>query len=283
MNTKARIFGELDPFWETGTEGVLWSVRCPYLPSYDGDFILKNGDFLTVLNDDCSVLWAGKIKYEYRRNFVLFPNQKDFPGGGQQSVGNYWVHGLQKNLDPDTWADMFFARKQAMLITKPRINHPFLSHPDDLEQILTNMPFGRALQLYSSALYSWLSFSSDGSFRSYAQEWNFELEDIIKVLGNLRKDEIDRWKTYPKYPNDKLIDANLHTFTRVGLLYGIYGDLYFAFRTKEDRYNWLNDSSLINGNTSPKELLCSYHLKDIITVRKLTSSLLSFPSVVLID
>lgn len=100
----APISGILEGFWETGTEGVLWSL-CEEPPrGYDGLHILENGDQLTVFNEDGSVLWQGVIDLEYETGYRPFPQNPEY---GQQAALGYWVHGCQRGFAIDDWAYMF--------------------------------------------------------------------------------------------------------------------------------------------------------------------------------
>ena len=88
-----QIFGRLDAFFETGTEGVVWSVADQRLPGYDGLWPLQFGDHLDVLDANGETLWQGIIKLEYDNRRVALHNQ--------QEVLGYWVHGLQDGADPE--------------------------------------------------------------------------------------------------------------------------------------------------------------------------------------
>jgi hypothetical protein len=63
------IFGSLEPFSETGTEGIVWSI-CEYgKDGYDALHCLKNGDRLTVYSDvrDGEVEWEGKLEFSEKK------------------------------------------------------------------------------------------------------------------------------------------------------------------------------------------------------------------------
>lgn len=111
-----RVSGILDPFFETGTEGVIWSIydpRCALGEPYEGLHDLKNGDHLTVYErDGITVRWKGTIKLEYKRNWRPYPMNPQY---GQQEVLGFWVHGLQEDLSPEDWARMFFDKLPAVL------------------------------------------------------------------------------------------------------------------------------------------------------------------------
>ena len=104
MNT---IKGKLDPFFETGTEGVIWSLYEDGKEGYDALVILDQGDYLTIFDpeDSTKVVWEGNIDLEYERNYHPYPMN---PKYGQQAVMGYWVHGIQRDVEPDDWGIWFF-------------------------------------------------------------------------------------------------------------------------------------------------------------------------------
>ena len=110
--------GLLEPFSETGSEGVMWSLQEPG-KGYDGLHTLQDGDLLTVFNDTAKkdILWQGEVKLEFKRNWRSFENPK-YPEIGQQEIGGWWVHGFQEGLDPEKWAQMFFDAKPATVTAK---------------------------------------------------------------------------------------------------------------------------------------------------------------------
>lgn len=108
------IKGKLDPFFETGTEGVIWSVYEDGKEGYDGLHCLEDGDYLMVFNpDDDSLVWEGNVNLEYERNYRPYPMN---PKYGQQEVYGFWVHGLQENVEPEDWGTWFFKSYPANLI-----------------------------------------------------------------------------------------------------------------------------------------------------------------------
>lgn len=105
-NARTRVVGTLEPFFETGTEGVVWSLTMSGAPGYDALTCLKNEDDLLVYNPDGTALWAGRIHLEYKRNYHPYPLN---PGHGQQAVNGLWVNGLQNTVNPETWSGWFHA------------------------------------------------------------------------------------------------------------------------------------------------------------------------------
>lgn len=111
---KEPIKGKLEPFFETGTEGVIWSVYEDGGKGYDGLHCLDQGDYLTIFEDEnkTKILWEGNVDLEYERNYRPFPMN---PKYGQQEVLGFWVRGLQKDIEPDIWATWFFDHLPAEL------------------------------------------------------------------------------------------------------------------------------------------------------------------------
>lgn len=109
------IKGQLEAYYETGTEGIIWSLVEPD-KGYEGLNCLKNGDYLIVYQKNSQVIrWEGTVDLEYvRRNRPLPFN----PQYSQQEIFGWWVHGFQNSLDPEVWSKMFFEECNAAL--KPK-------------------------------------------------------------------------------------------------------------------------------------------------------------------
>lgn len=78
---------------------------------------------LRVFNDAArrEIIFEGKIDLEYHRRYRPF----DFnPKYGQQEVLGIAVHGLQKDVDPETWVEFFLDEKPAELIRRPQRQDP---------------------------------------------------------------------------------------------------------------------------------------------------------------
>lgn len=115
--TAKPIQGYLYAFWETGSEGVHWSLMeddqtGKVFQPYEQLHIISDGDGLTVFNPDGSVLWSGVIDLEFESGYRRFPLN---PACGQQSALGYWVNGCQRGFAIDDWAYMFFG---------PDVAHP---------------------------------------------------------------------------------------------------------------------------------------------------------------
>ena len=117
MTTPLVFPGLLDPYFETGTEGVVWAVTLPGMLGYDQLLCLEGGDELLVYDELGSVAWQGIVSLEYERRYRPYPTNPEF---GQQEAFGAWVHGFQEDVDPETWARWFFDRRPAVVRPKAR-------------------------------------------------------------------------------------------------------------------------------------------------------------------
>ena len=106
MARAKKIWGIGEAYWETGTEGVFWTVqdaKCPN--SYEGLNILENGDYLTIFDkgEESKILWRGRIALESESHRET--NEYGYNG---QAIWGYWVHGLQRTSDVEEWTKYFF-------------------------------------------------------------------------------------------------------------------------------------------------------------------------------
>jgi hypothetical protein len=102
-------------FWETGTEGVLWTVQANWRgPSwrYEDMHYLEDGDHLTI-RDAASgqVLFTGKVKLSDELNVQTiatdwFGKPLGYSYKAQVINGRY-VHGVQEGVDPALWFEWF--------------------------------------------------------------------------------------------------------------------------------------------------------------------------------
>ncbi|HUO14044.1 MAG TPA: hypothetical protein VMX38_03585 [Verrucomicrobiae bacterium] len=118
-------------FTETGTEGGWWAIQEDGFVdeegywSYNGLRPLKNGDDFTVYAEDGSVLWHGIIHQDsktgaiphrvIRKGKVVIDNSWK-----QQVVSGFWVHWVQKGMDPEAWGDLFFGDKRCLVRRKEK-------------------------------------------------------------------------------------------------------------------------------------------------------------------
>ena len=56
-----KIVGVLEPFFETGTEGTIWSVYEDGKKGYDGLYIIHTGDHLIIYGEEREIIFKGKI------------------------------------------------------------------------------------------------------------------------------------------------------------------------------------------------------------------------------
>jgi hypothetical protein len=109
------IKGKCDPFFETGTEGVIWSLYEDGKEGYDALQVIDQGDYLTIFDPEnpTKVVWEGNIDLEWERNYHPYPMNPQY---GQQAIMGMWVHGIQRNVEPDDWGTWFFKAYPAELI-----------------------------------------------------------------------------------------------------------------------------------------------------------------------
>lgn len=100
-----KYLGRLDPFFETGTEGMIWSLIEDSKSGYDALVSIENGDHLKIYRPDDTVAFDGVIKTDYKAGWTEFPQN---PGHGQPSALGCWIHWTQKGWNPDDWAALFF-------------------------------------------------------------------------------------------------------------------------------------------------------------------------------
>ena len=88
-----------------------FQLMFPWLYSYDGLHILKDGDWLTIHSEDGpqATIWSGIIKL---RNFPSFTN----------IVFDMWIHAEQEGVEREVWAKWFIEEYPATLIPYKEIN-----------------------------------------------------------------------------------------------------------------------------------------------------------------
>ena len=100
-----KFIGALEPFFETGCEGIIWSLVEDGKQGYDGLHEIHEGDHLTVFGENNEVLFSGEISCDRRIGWMEYPLN---PGHGQPAALGYWIHWTQRGWQPDDWAKLFF-------------------------------------------------------------------------------------------------------------------------------------------------------------------------------
>lgn len=111
---------------ETGTEGGWWAVQEDGFETDDGHWkyegleCLKEKDDFTVYADDGSILFHGIIRQDSKTGAI--PRQVVRKGKlvndttwKQQVVGGFWVHWIQKGMDPEVWGELFVGYKRCLV------------------------------------------------------------------------------------------------------------------------------------------------------------------------
>jgi hypothetical protein len=114
-----RFEGKLKGFYETGCEGLVWSLYDERYSGYDGFEWIEAGDHLTIMDQLGEVIWRGVIKCDRKTGWQRYPWN---PSRGQQCALGYWVHWIQQGFTPDDWARFFirpsFDRLHGVLLRK---------------------------------------------------------------------------------------------------------------------------------------------------------------------
>ena len=116
------LHGRLEAFMETGSDGHHWAFHEDGKDGHDGLHFLKGGDVLRVFNDAAhkDKTWEGKIDLDLEAERK--PNRlTGIPAQWIDTLGT--VHGVQKGVAPETWAQMFIDGKPATLIRKKCCSH----------------------------------------------------------------------------------------------------------------------------------------------------------------
>ena len=113
-------------FSETGTEGGWWAMQEDGFIAEDGHWkyeglqLQKEGDDFTVYAEDGSVLFRGVIHQDaltgaIPRRVIRDGKLANHPTCKQQAVGGFWVHWIQKGIDPEVWGELFIGNKRCLI------------------------------------------------------------------------------------------------------------------------------------------------------------------------
>jgi len=111
---------------ETGTEGGWWAVQEDGFQTdsghwkYEGLRNLENGDEFTVYDKDGGILWSGIIDQDDETGAISHTALRKgkvvrIRGWKQQVVGGWWVHWVQRGVDPERWGDLFVGNKRCLV------------------------------------------------------------------------------------------------------------------------------------------------------------------------
>ncbi len=113
-------------FFETGTEGVMWSVLEDGKSGYDALNIIEEGDHLTIYANDEkeTVMFSGLIVEDVETGLYSHPQN---PRYKQQVALGMWIHWVQEGWEPDQWAELFMkdGKYRAVLLTAKKRPLPF--------------------------------------------------------------------------------------------------------------------------------------------------------------
>jgi hypothetical protein len=114
-----KLHGTTYGFFETGTEGIIWTLLKDGFAGYEAIESIEEGDHLSVFDTDNNVLFEGIIQPDYEAGWMEYPLN---PGYGQPSALGYWIHWTQKDWKPDDWAKLFMGETplRATLIKKEK-------------------------------------------------------------------------------------------------------------------------------------------------------------------
>ena len=239
----------LECFWETGTEGVVWSFVDKSKPGYY-ELNTIQGHHLIVLSDSDEVLWSGIVELEYERL-----RQTGFRE--QQAINGYWVHGFEKTLSPETWADYFFKRKRAILIKHPENQkytpqeHIFSESADEIAKILSEMETNKLKALFKDVFYAWAypkTYPIDPNKQVSFEKRNQDMLSIGNLIGLSYQDIMQCLSGDDKYSENPDIQTP-ENIIKIYFLYRIFSSVLFL--TVENQKSWVNLplSHLQNDNT----------------------------------
>jgi hypothetical protein len=99
-----RIEGVLYDFFETGAEGMMWSLIDDDNLGREGLHFIEAADHLTICDSLGQEQWSGTIRCDRRSGWRPYPGN---PEHGQPVALGCWIHWTQKGFTPDQWARFF--------------------------------------------------------------------------------------------------------------------------------------------------------------------------------
>lgn len=115
------IEGELEDWFETGLEGVVWALADDAQKGYDSLHVIEEGDDLTILDKMGKVLWHGTIECDRKTGATPRPTNPKFV---QQQALGCWIHWIQNGFESDRWAEFFMRpdddRLRGVLVKNPK-------------------------------------------------------------------------------------------------------------------------------------------------------------------
>lgn len=108
------INGELEDFFETGCEGLMWALHEHGKVGYDGLHVINAGDHLTVFDESDEILFEGLIDPDYEIGHKPYPQNQKY---SQPSALGLWIHWTQHGWQPDDWARLFVRYKGEKRLT----------------------------------------------------------------------------------------------------------------------------------------------------------------------
>jgi hypothetical protein len=98
------VEGELEDFFETGTEGVVWALSDDIHFGHDSLHFLEAGDHLVITDRTGRSVWTGVIDPDAEVGWRRYPKN---PKYGQPVALGRWIHWTQRGFAPDEWAKYF--------------------------------------------------------------------------------------------------------------------------------------------------------------------------------